>query len=345
VLKLVKRPKSANWYIRGTLRGQVVEESTGVVDKKVAEEILAKRQTEILTESIWGKTLTITFAHALSDYIEHGGGEKRFLRPLLDHFQLTLLRDIDLHSIDLAAKKLYPDAGPATRNRQVYTPLSAILHHAARKGWCPTPIIERPKQPKGVIRWLKPNEADRLIDACAPHLRPLVVFMLYTGARAGEALWLEWCDVDLTKKQVTFRRTKNGEPRSVPLHPRVMEALSEVEHRESEVFRTPSGEEYARPRGDADTSAGSRIRSAFLGACRRAGIVDFRVHDCRHTWATWHYQANRDLTALQKLGGWKTPSMVLRYAHANVEEHASSIDSLPWGKSGEFPKVKVVNNE
>ena len=45
--------------------------------------------------------------------------------PLLKHFTTTLLREIDQHAIDLAAKKLYPKAGPATRNRQVFTPASA----------------------------------------------------------------------------------------------------------------------------------------------------------------------------------------------------------------------------
>jgi integrase len=343
VLKLVKRPKSANWYIRGTIRGQSVEESTGVADRKVADEILAKRQAEILTESIWGKATTVTFAHAVADYLEYGAGNRRFLKPLLDHFQTTLLRNIDQHTIDLAATKLYPKAGPATRNRQVYTPVSAILHHAANKEWCAPPLIARPKQPKGVVRWIKPDEAEWLIKACAEHLRPLVIFMLYTGARAGEAVWLDWSDVDLDKAQVTFSNTKNGEPRSVPLHPRVVQVIANLPHRKGAVFRTPSGEPYARPKGNADTSAGSRIHTAFSGACERAGIENFRVHDCRHTWATWHYQANHDLTALQRLGGWKTPSMVFRYAHTNVEEHAKSIENLPWENPGEQSKKEDDN--
>ena len=248
MLKLVKRPKSPNWIMRGTVRGQSIEETTGVADKKIAEEIRVKREGELMTESIWGKAKTVTFAHAALDYLEHGGGEGRFLGPLTEHFNTTLLRDINQHAIDLAAVKLYPKAGPATRNRQVYTPLSAILRHAARKGWCELPLLARPKQPKGVIRWIKPGEAERLIEACAPHLKPLVVFLLYTGARAGEAVWLDWANVNLDKAQVTFVKTKNGEPRSVPLHPRVVQVIALLKHREGEVFRTPSGEPYARPK-------------------------------------------------------------------------------------------------
>jgi len=337
MLKLVERPKSPYWIMRGTVRGQSIEESTGVAlnDKKNAEEIRAKREAELLTESVYGKTATVTFAAAVVDYGEHGAGSKRFLGPVLAHFGKTLLRDIDQHAIDIAAKKLYPKGGPGTLNRQVYTPVSAILHHAARKKWCAVPTLARPKQPKGVVRWIKPDEADSLIDACAPHLKPLVVFLLYTGARVGEALWLDWSNVNLDMRQVTFSRTKNGSARSVPLHPRVMQSLAELPNRKGVVFLTPAAEPYARLKNAADTSAGSRIHNAFSGACERAGIGEFRVHDCRHTWATWHYQANRDFTALQKLGGWKTASMVFHYAHSNVEEHAGSINALPWGKSGD----------
>jgi hypothetical protein len=42
-----------------------------------------------------------------------------------------------------------------------------------------------------------------------------------------------------------------------------------------------------------------------------------------------------DVLQVQALGGWKTVSMVLRYAHTNVEQHAQSIENLPWGKFGE----------
>ena len=312
-----------------------IEETTGVADKKIAEEIRVKYENELMTESIWGKAKTTTFAHAALDYLEHGAGDARFLAPLTEHFKMTPLRNIGQHEIDLAAVKLLPKCTPATRNRQVYTPMSAILRHAARKGWCETPILARPKQPKVGYRWLKPDEAERLIEACADHLGPLVVFLLYTGARTGEALYLDWSAVDLAKGQVTFHKTKNGEPRSVPLHPRLVTILAQLPHREGAVFRTHEGKPYSRPKGNADTSAGTRIGTAFAAACRRSEIKDFTPHDCRHTWATWHYQANHDLTALQALGGWKTVSMVLRYAHTNVEQHAKSIENLPWGKSGD----------
>jgi len=355
-LNLYKRPKTPNWIMRGTVRGQSIEETTGTTDRKAAEAIRIQREKELLDRSVYGERVTITFAEAAFDYLKYGGrggdgGEKRFLRQLADHFGSTLLHKIGQDEIDRAAMKLYPNAGPGTRNRQAYGPMAAILRHAARKGWCATPVLRRPSQPKGKLRWLKPEEADRLIDACAPHLRPLVIFLIYTGARAGEAVWLDWSNVALANRQVTFPQTKNGMPRSVPLHRRVCEALNGSNQRSGPVFLTHKGQPYGAPskEDDADTSAGSRISSAFFTACKRAGLcwpaldkngnpkfkTDVTPHACRHTWASWHYQENRDLTALQALGGWKSVDMVLRYAHTNVENHAESIDALPWGNSGE----------
>ena len=106
-------------------------------------------------------------------------------------------------------------------------------------------------------------------------MRPLITFLLYTGARCGEALWIDWRDVNLGKAHVTFGKTKNGEPRGVPLHDRVIAALANMEYRTGEVFRRPDGKPYARPRSINDTSAGSRIKTAFKAACRRAGSRTF----------------------------------------------------------------------
>lgn len=75
--------------------------------------------------------------------------------------------------------------------------------------------------------------------------------------------------------------------------------------------------------------------------CKRAGITDFSPHDCRHTWATWHYRANRDLTALMELGGWKSAAMVMRYAHVNTSHLAGSIGEI-WGKTGESKAARAV---
>jgi integrase len=156
-----------------------------------------------------------------------------------------------------------------------------------------------------------------------------VIFLLLTGARIGEALWLDWRCVDLARAHVSFPKTKNGEPRGAHLHRDIVAELARMPHREGCVFRRPDGEPYEQLAGDYEQSAGGRIKTAFKAACRRAGISDFHPHDLRHTWATWHYAEHHDLVALQKLGGWKSLSMVVRYAHANVENYRDGIEALP----------------
>jgi integrase len=177
--------------------------------------------------------------------------------------------------------------------------------------------------------------------------------MFYTGARVGEALWLDWQNVDLNRAHVQFLDTKNGTDRGVPLHPDIVAILANLPHRKGCVFRKPGrrvrdhagtvtellGEPYTPLDADDpwDVSAGTRIKTGFKAACERAEISDFHPHDCRHTWATWHYQENRDLNVLMDLGGWSSLSMVLRYAHVNVAHRAPSINKMPSIQPGRAP--------
>lgn len=337
-IKLIKRHGSPNWYIRGTVRGVPVDESTGLPDKEQAETIRAKREWEILQGELTGRRAASTFLAAAVSYME-GGGEARYVVPLVDHFGTKLANEINQVEAEAAARALYPGCSPSTINRCVFTPLSAVIQHGAVRGMCDLKAFERPPQPKGRVRWLTLEEADRLCDACAGHLRPLVIFLFYTGARLGEALTLDWRDVSLARSHVVFLDTKNGENRGVPLHPRPLVALANLPHRDGCVFRTPAGTGYRN-----SDAGGSQIKTAFRSACRRAGIKNFHPHDCRHTWATWHYAANRDLLKLAELGGWKTVSMVTRYAHVNASHLAESIMALPGGNPGtSIPKtIKLV---
>lgn len=318
-LKIVKRHGSPNWYLRGSVRGKAVDETTGTAERALAEAFRIKREGEIFAREIGGGRAVATFVDAAVSYLENGG-EARFVKPLSDHFKNKPLSAIDQAEVEACARKLYPGLAPASINRLVFTPVSAILTHAARRKLCDKPAFERPPQPRSRVRWISYAEADRLIAACAPHLAPLVIFMLFTGCRIGEALALDWRDVDLSRAHAVFLDTKNGDRRGTPLHPRALAALANQPHRIGPVFRRPDKKPYA-PKDDG----GGQIKTAFKGACKRAGIADFHPHDCRHTWATWHYAANRDLGALMALGGWRTIAMVMRYAHINVSNLAPGV--------------------
>ena len=63
-------------------------------------------------------------------------------------------------------------------------------------------------------------------------------------------------------------------------------------------------------------------------ALRTCGIRDFRWHDLRHTWASWHVQSGTPLQVLQELGGWSCYEMVLRYAHLSADHLADYAENL-----------------
>jgi hypothetical protein len=72
-LKLTKRDGSPNWYLRGTVRGITINESTGVADQEIAEAIRARREWDCFQESVFGAKTTTTFAEAARSYIASGG--------------------------------------------------------------------------------------------------------------------------------------------------------------------------------------------------------------------------------------------------------------------------------
>jgi len=350
-LKLKRRHGSPFWYIRGSIRGIRVDESTGLSDEKAAQEVLIKRSSEVLTQSIHGDSAVRTFADAAVSY-QQAMGPDPMLAPILKHFGgKKLLAHIGQAEIEDAARKLCPRASPATQNRKVYTPISAVLHHAARLKWCAKPVIARPKgHDKERVRWITFEEAERLISAAAPHIKPLVVFLLSTGARLSEALYLEWDDVDLSRAHVVFKPTetrgiKTDEPRGVPLPGRAVAELANLPwDREGFVFRKPAGKirksgRIWLPYESRDGEGGGQVKTAWAGMCRRAGVSDYTPHDCRHTWATWHYIANRDIGALMRLGGWKTPAMVFRYTHINASDLAPGQSKI-WGERAMFENVQ-----
>lgn len=334
-IKLVRRHGSPWWYMRGTVRGIRIDESTGLGDRRKAEEVRARREAEVLEESIHGRRAVATFASAALSYMERGG-EKRYVGALLAHFGTLRLSAIDQAAIDRCAGVLKPGAAASTINRQVHTPISAILKHAAKRGMCASQPIERPAQPDGKTRWLTIDEASRLVAACSDHMRPLVTFMLCTGARLSEALYLDWGAVDLPRAHVAFLHTKNGEPRGVPLHETAVVALANIGRRDGAVFRRPDGQPY-----EIRDYGGGQIRTGFRAACRRAGIKGATPHTLRHTWASWYYAQTRDLLGLMRLGGWKTQAMVMRYAHVNVEDLAGSISKISGEFAGTFTAASV----
>jgi len=145
---------------------------------------------------------------------------------LIAHFGEKPLVEIDQGAIDAAAIELFPNHTNATRNREVYSPLSAILKHAGIDF-----KLRRPKGSRGreLIGWLWPEEADRLLTAALKidvEFGLLCMFLLYTGLRLSEGTLRFTCDrLRLTEGYAFIPETKNGEPRPIHLPPHVIAAL------------------------------------------------------------------------------------------------------------------------
>jgi integrase len=174
-------------------------------------------------------------------------------------------------------------------------------------------------------RWLTHEQAERLIRSCAPHLAALVRYALATGCRAGEITGLEWDRVDLNRKTAWLNQTKNGTPRGVPLNEDATEVLREQIGKHLRYCFTYEGQPLR-----ADVT-----NTAWHTALKRAGIEDFRFHDLRHTWASWHRQAGTSCDELKDLGGWKSRTTVDRYAKFATENLLPAASRIERGGSGQ----------
>jgi integrase len=207
------------------------------------------------------------FRDAARLYVQ-SGGEDRYLRPLIAYFGETPLSEIDQEAVDAAAAALKPLARPSTRCRQVHAVVSAIVKHCAAVGLCRWRRFRRPRS-EHIRRMLTRDEAVRLVAACSRQIRPSVL-LVFEGLRPGEALRLDWSQIDLEVPLVRLRR--NGRVVVLRLHERTLMALTKLSHRQGAVLRTLSAREYAYKRPS--------IKTAFKGACFRAGLRNITLRDC-----------------------------------------------------------------
>lgn len=326
-LKLIppRAGKSPFWSVRGTHLGIYVDKTTKLTVRAKAQAVLARWRDEIERGqfAVKGDPDFVTAAVA---YVE-AGGERRFVKPLADYFKDRALRSINQAEIDKAAIALYPNATPATRNRQVYTVMSAILKRAGVKG-----NLKRPVGSGGQakVNWIWPEDAFAIFDradAADPEFGLLLRVLCYTGMRLGEALSLTVEDVRLQEAFAFLPTTKNKMPRSVYLPPIVVEALQ------------------AHPRGMARTGrvfkfakSGwlyKRLNKALVDAGFDPETADITFHTFRHTWATWMRRyGGLDTRGLVGTGAWQDAKSAARYEHVVVSEEAMKAALLPVKKAG-----------
>ena len=350
-LRVRPRQGSATLWITGTIKGRRIRESTGTANPAAAETVRAAREAQLLEDAIFGRSPTVPFRRAAAAYLSYeprGISQTRAVDRLVAVLGHRPTRDIGQTDADAARVRLCrADVSPATVVRSIISPLSSVLHFARRRKWCEAPDFDWPRIQDKRPNPLTPAQAEALVVAAAPHLRPIAIFLFCTGARTGEALHLDWQDVDLRGARATFweGKTKTGKRRVAGLPPRAIATLAALPHRTGHVFRRDDGEPYELRAGN-----GGVIRTAWSGACLRAGLPstpippregrksgrsrqarpDHTPHDTRHSWASWHYALHRDLLRLKQDGGWASAAEVETYAHLMPEGTESAIRMF-WG--------------
>lgn len=333
--------KGPNWIIRGTYRGVTLYRSTGS-HRKPPEGYIRSIEREIDEQLDRGPIADIpTFADAVREYVKDCPvNEIRFIEPLLDHFQMMPLREIDSGALWKAAISLYPDAKPQTRNRQVLSVAGSILHHAHDLGMCEYIRIKRFKAEKPRTTYASPAVAMSIINALpdsrtleAPrikglrkgpgrlcHPRACAVFCFLSGRRMGDAMGLTWEKVDLNRRTITIDRTKNGDPITVPMHDDVFFELANLPHRQGRVFGFGNRRQFLDDWHKACDS---------LGIERRRDAGGLTPHGMRHSFATWLRQQGKGLREIMQAGGWQNEKAAMRYLHVDSQETIEAVTNLP----------------
>ena len=358
-LKVVTRAGTPTLYVRGTVRGQGVFESTGTSDGRLAEEYRAALEQRLYREAVHGPAPAAAAVHtwpeAVVGYLEtetRSANTKSFLKKLLVLWVNKPLPEVNQVAVDQACKAiLRPDVAGATKLRQVVTPVRAVLKHAAARGMLPMmPTIATPKIDKSRrTAFLLPFQVVTLIRAASPLLRPMLAFAVATGARPSEYLDLEWSDVDLRGARARLK-LKGGGTRECDLPPVALAALKSIDHREGHVFLTAKGTRYR----DTGRSSGGQFSVGWAGACQRAGLPgtlrtytradrkmgpsyerfapDYVPYVLRHSWASWHYCMHKNLVLLEQDGAWSSTDMLAVYVHLVPEVYADDIRAFIAGK-------------
>lgn len=170
--------------------------------------------------------------------------------------------------------------------------------------------IPRPKYNNSRERFLTASEAGRLIEAAGqsynPQLKPIVQLLLYTGARKGELLNAKWANVDLERRTWYIPDSKTGKARHVPFSADAVEVIKELVKIPGCPWLVPNPE-TRKPYTD--------IKQAWNTARKNAGLRDVRIHDLRHSAASFMINAGIDLYAVGRILGHADHQSTMRYAH------------------------------
>jgi integrase len=232
------------------------------------------------------------------------------------------IADITRPVVDsLAHKKIASGVANGTVNRMLALLRSILIRASVDWEWLSViPKVRLLREPIRRVRYHKKGQAESLLLHLPGHIAEMAAFSLATGLRKSNVTGLCWSQVDLTRRLAWIHpdQSKTRKAIAVPLNVDALRIVSlQVGKHPIRVF-CYKGEPVAQV-----------TTAAWYKALKRCGIDDFRWHDLRHTWASWHVQNGTPLNVLQELGGWESSQMVRRYAHFSANHLAAYADNLP----------------
>ncbi len=351
---------TSSYFLDYRIEGQRVRERIkGIADRKTAELYMAKRQLEIARGEVGLATNENLSIHTcVQAYVawrepvtkeSHINTVKARARQIEEHFGAgNPVRLIAVTAVNAWRQELKrAGESPSTINRKAGI-LRAAIAKAVKDGKLsknPLEHLERlSDERRPVWRWLRVNEIQAVLDVLRTgveiEIKPrnrksykimtgrherlyrLVVFLLNTGARAGEALAARWEDIDFERGILTLHTTKSAargakaKPRHIPLNAAVRELLEGMKRTSGPIFYYPNN-----------------MTRNFDRVCKLAGIGHCRIHDLRHTFASHLALAGTPLNTIRELLGHSTMTMTLRYAHLSPEVTAKAVEALNFGAS------------
>ena len=305
--------------------------------KKLALDVLAKRTTQIKEGKWWEieKQKEIYFGDFSQEFLERHSRNKRsfkrdkgIMKILNSHFGDKFLHRITpLMVEDYKKIRLGEHRAKGTVNREVACLKcmfnKAILWGKAKEN--PVTKVQLFKEDNTIVRYLSEDEKQRLLNACkisdASHLYSIVILALNSGMRKGEILNLRWQDIDLVNRFIHIETSKSGKRRDIPMNVLLTETLksSKIEFDRTQdeyVFCDNSGKPF------------TRLDRSFKTSLRRAGIRNFRFHDCRHDFASYWMMNGGDIYTLSKILGHSTVKVTERYAHLSADYGRDTIELM-----------------
>lgn len=339
-----QRSGSRNWWI--TVKG--VRQTSGTEIYEDAEALEHRLNLEDWKQQHMGTKPPKSWKEAVVKYLK-----ERQHKPSYDTIVQRLgwwsphlkhvhdLRNITRDMIDSILSKhrsvtALPSPGNTTANKYAGS-VGAVLTAACREwGWIEsTPKLRKYPEPAHRRCWLSVEQWNALEAELPIHLLLPARFALATGLRAGKVFGLEWGQIDIKNRSMTFSGNAIKRGNTIPLNQTAISVLEDAKSQE-----TVHLQRVFLYDGEPLQDYGA----AWYKARARAGLPDFPWHGFRHTFASWLGQNGCPETALDQLCGWAEKDTRSIYTHLNVETlrpYSEIIDIMLGTKSAQPSKMLV----